>query len=619
MKSIVASALKAELRIRLGHLFWSGVRRFQQLTIPFGVVAVLSGCALAPYVEPEVPRPGLVPNGSLQKALKDSDYRFEDGTTNLATSYVSIDSARAYAQFVQDAYRSALQRRSQVRTAVNALSLAGALSALGMGIVGVDQEPVLITGLASSLLGISGQLLLTKNHETAYSLGAQAVGCVISTATNARPSNMPLLGVETAAQQYAAAIAAYRDSVEMARIAAAEVNLETDPIHLQRLEVAQQRLARAAQNLGYARRFLQSADILGEQLVNKVEEIRWAVHDAVRRSEPDVLVLDRGLRNIVSRRLAPFNLTLPENAGAAVVDTLAVQVEHRAGFSGEARKLGEAWLVAGRRAAELDAAADALRAAMSAASGQTLRFDAGTFSSCGLEGIEQISAPGGISFEPQTAQIPPAEPTTVYVTIQGTGPFSAFENNLSGTPTVRGSRLSIPVTAEEATAGRTILTPVANLYGQSAVFAVTVADQPGGGGAAGGGTGVAPLSEPAPRPPPPSLITSNKVAEAQRAIDALVNATMGERTRRGIIADLRGQQARRVLAIASTPGLQTAACQQAAEAFVRLTGINPDSTVADVQRVLDQIYPSDADYAANQVLPADRIILDFYVDCNFTA
>lgn len=622
MKPIVA-ATKTEHRSGWYCPLWRLIFRFRQIASALSVAALLSGCALTPYAEPEVPRPGLVPNASLQRALENSDYRFEDGTTNLATSYVTVDSARAYAQFVQDAYRSALQRRSQVRTTVNALSIAGALSALGMGIVGVDQEPVLITGFATTFLGISGQLLLTKNHETAYSLGAQAVGCVVSAATNARPSSMPLLAVETAAQQYASALAAYRNAVEVARARAAEARLQEDPTHLQRLELAQQRLARGNQNLAYARRFLQSADILGEQLVNKVEEIRWAVDDAVRRSEPDVIVLDRGLRDIVSRRLAPFNLTLPAKAGAALLNTPAARVEHSATFL-QAPELNQAWFVVNSRAGDLDAAGEALRAAMSAASGQTMRFDDSTFSSCGLEDIEQIMAPGGISFEPQTAQIPAGQPATVIAIVQGTGPFSAFENSLSGTPTVQGSRLSVPVTAEEAAAGRTILTPVANLYGQSAVFTLTVSDQPGGGEPALApnmtpAPDVTPSTAPAPTPPSPSLITSSKVAEAQRAIDpASVDGTMGERTRRGIIADLRDQQARRVLAVASNPGLQTAACQQAAEAFFRLTGINPGSTDADARRVLDQIYPTDAAYAANSIQPADRVILDFYVDCNFT-
>lgn len=435
---------------------------------------LLSACSLDPYVEAPVPRPGLVPSEDQAEDLADRPYAFEEGSTNLKTSYVSIESARAYAQFVQDAYQNALARRSTARTAVNLASLGAALSTLGLGVVGAGQDPILITGLTSAALGIGGQLLLTKDHEAAYSLGARAVGCVVTAATNARPASLPLLGVEAARQHLHEITTRYR-----AALAAADAEVRGSeslraflPAHEQRLAEARQRLANAEYNLNYAARFLQSANVLGEQLVNKVEEIRWAVNDAVRRSEPDVLVLDQGLRSILSSRLSGLGVPLPAEAGAAVVDVQGVTPFE----SGTDRGLFSAWYEADGLSSKLADAVQKLQRALDAAGGEAVRFPPGAFADCSLSEIENITGAGTLTIEPATVEIQPNQPNIVHASVRGAPPFAVFDDGgLSQRPTIIGSQLQVKVSSDEAKSNRRIPIIVGNLFGKSAVFAIRVA------------------------------------------------------------------------------------------------------------------------------------------------
>ncbi|MBB4267855.1 hypothetical protein [Roseospira visakhapatnamensis] len=562
-----------------------------------------------PYIEPDVPRPGLVPSEAQIERLNDGDYAFEEGSTNLRTRYVSVDSARAYAQFVQDAYQSALQRRSQVRSAVNVASLGGALAALGLGVVGADQSPTLITGLATTFLGISGQALMTKAHEDAYSLGAQAIGCVLTAATNARGAEQPLIPVQIALSNFQASVAAYRSAVDEAIRVAANTNKDgdedyigtSDPAHIRLKTSAEDRLARADLGLEYANRILQNTSILGEQLVNKVEEIRWAVNDAVRRSEPDVLVLDRSLRTIVSGRLAGLGVNVPAGAGDVVPDVasaLTTQTSQQL-----PPELGRAWDEADRRGKDMDRARVQLTNALNDLPKQPIAFGGTVFSGCPLGGIENISGPGPITVTPASTDIKAGTAERVTAVLGGAAPFSVFDNGLATKPTISGDRLTVTVAADEATANRVITTPVGNLFGQTALFTITVKPATRSSSESEGGSG---------------LLQSEDVRDMQGVVDANADGIMGDVTRRAAIEYLVNESLGKVTTQLNDSSVESNECKSAITTFRNALNL-PSGTLDedDVKRALQNLYSEDQ-YKSRTRISQDGILVNYTSHCGIT-
>lgn len=585
------------------------------LTVWLSIAILIGGCSFSPYVQPEYPRPGLVPTAKEAENLAAKPYKFEPGTTNLQTVYVPVESARAYALFVQDAYLTALSRRSQARSLVNVAALGTALAALGLGIVGGDETAILVTGLVSAGLGISGQLLLTKDHETAYSLGAKAVGCVVTAATNARPFSLPLIGVENAVARLRQATESYRAAIARAEVLAKERGLYADvalgaakQVHLDRLQDAEARIDVAELDLRLGTRFLQGANVLGEQLLNKVEEIRWAVNDAVRRAEPDVLVLNDGLRSIVSTRLAAFGIAVPKALGDDVQGVAStINRSATTGFPA----LESAWIEANKSAAAVDKAITGLRTALNQAGDRPLRFPPDVFAGCPLSEINAIQPVSPPSVQPASLTIPAKKQATANASIVGgTPPFGASAVGLTGDPSVSGRSLAVPISAAEAEPGRSYAVTVVDLYGNGAPFTISVAGETGNvnEGQGSGDTRRVVNSNP--------LLKSETVKKVQGHLSGVeADGTMGEQTRQAVVAFLKGEVADRVLVQMTTPVSERGPACQAALKGLKPYLSGPITDERSLEVALNGLYRTPAEIELANELPVDAPLIAYVSEC----
>lgn len=570
--------------------------------------------ACSPYVTPDTPRPGYVPQAGQLEALEaKNNVRYTPGTTNLATTHVPLGAARAYAQFVQDSYQDALARQSRVRSVVNIAALGAALASVGLVLTNAGSDPLLYTTLAATGLGIGGQFLLTKDHETAYALGAKAVGCVVSAATDARPASLPLIGVQAALHRLRAA--ADRYDVALDKVVAEGRKLDSalraapdaNNVHSKKLLIARARQDAAGFSLKYGETYLQAVDVMGEQLVNKVEEIRLAVNDAVRRAEPDVLVLDRGLRSIIDQRMAGLG-AFGGAPGAA--DALGTTPDKGISFSlefiGTLAPLQTAWRRVEDQGAAVDAAAETLGKVIEAAGAATVRFDANVFAGCPMSGLSGIAAAPGVSVSPLATEIAAGSATIVHAAISGRPPFQALANGLSQAAGVEGYLLAVPITAKEAKAGAVIQTPVSDLTGRAAVFQITVK-----GAAAGAGAGAAGGAVRAG----PALIQSSAVADIQTALGvAPADGFLGRDTRTAMLTELN-ETAGAVVARMADPESVDTGCKTASDAFAaRLNGAPTDDSDAGLK--LAALYPA-KDLGSATRVAQDNLLLRFYVDCAF--
>jgi hypothetical protein len=567
--------------------------------------------ACSPYVTPDTPRPGYVPEAGRMEALEAKNHvRYMPGTTNLATAHVPLGAARAYAQFVQDSYQDALARQSRVRSIVNIAALGAALASVGLVLSNAGSDPLLYTTLAATGLGIGGQFLLTKDHETAYALGAKAVGCVVSAATDARPASLPLIGVQAALHRLRSAAAGYDAGVAEAEALGVSLGAAAGrpAAHFEALFVARSRQAAAGFSLEYGETYLQTVDVMGEQLVNRVEEIRLAVNDAVRRAEPDVLVLDKGLRSIIDQRMA--GLTGPGVAPGAA-DALGTAQTNTTNFSrdfdGVFTPLQAAWDRANRQADAVDAASLILGKMIEAAGAATVRFDANVFAGCPMSALDGVAATPGVSVSPATTEIAAGADATVYAAITGRPPFQALANGLSQQAEVEGYLLRVPVKAAEARAGAVIGTPVSDLSGRAAVFQITV-------------KAAAPVATrtAAPRiaaPAADALIKSDEVKNLQTKLEIPApDGILGKATRTAMLASLKGQ-AGDVAARMGRPALMGVNCETATTALApTLSGAPLDESEAAFK--LTALY-SDTALNSTSRVAQDPLLLRFYVDCGF--
>lgn len=583
------------------------VTNLRALFIPaLGAAMMAQGCS--PFVTPDAPRPGFAPSPELSRELDAQRFEYVPGTTSIRTTYVSLGAARAYAQFVQDSYQSALERQSRVRMAVNVAALGTALASVGIALTaGVDADALIYTTLATAGLGIGGQFLITRAHETAYALGAKAVGCVVTAATDLRPASLPLLQVQVAQAQLRSAAQAHAAAVDAAQTAAAALNAPPPPAHSALLAREQTRQQTATFLLAFGDAYLSTADVLGEQLVNRVEEIRLAVNDAVRRAEPDVITLDRGLRDIIGQRVGSFGvpgLTSAQQLLQTPAPALQFSTETLRGFP----TLERAWITVEVAANTLNSAEVQLRAAITAAGDTVVRFPQNAFAGCSIAGLDAVAGPEPVAVMPASVQIAARTPATARAAVSGRGPFAARNDLAGGTPTVEGALLSVPVTAAEATAGRRIQTVVSDLSGNVALFEVIVASGPSGGGGGGGGGNAE-----------TALLRSDAIKEIQEKLEIEPqdqrDGRFGRLTRAAILRQIGEEQSDLTLATLRDPDTDGEPCTSATVAFALLLGGAPADAAA-LTAALNALY-SDAQRDAVTRQPQDEPLLKFYQSCDY--
>lgn len=343
----------------------NGVQEMRQVTAGlFTTTAlaalILSGCASGPYVQPDIPRPGMqFSNDADRKALgKKLGVEFQSGSTNVETKPISYQAADQYGRFLIDAYNNALQASAQKRRGANLGSIWGGLVALGLEATDNGGDTALITGLSASGLGISSRVLISPSHEAAYSLGARQVICVLSAATDNRPQGTEFDRIEKMKailseyqQEYNDVVDSFRSefsdliydatddasgvidqAIRDSEATAKRRSTQDKPVEpeipisaresLLESFVSQIEAIRATNNIpqpdaslaadrakSEVDALLQDYDRLGAQLFNRIETVRMQVNDAVRRTQPDLIQLNDNLRASVDGGLAFADLS----------------------------------------------------------------------------------------------------------------------------------------------------------------------------------------------------------------------------------------------------------------------------------------------------------------------
>ena len=587
---------------------------------------LLSGCASDPYVPAPSPRPGLIPNTELQETLRESTYQYQPGTTNLKTSYVSIDAARAYGQFVVDAYENALRNRSRTRSALNLGTLAGALTSIGVGLTGGSEDVVLGGALTSTALGISGQLLITKDHETAYALGAKSIRCVLTAATNARSIEKPTILAEMKRNTLSQHLAEYRQAAseadEVAKRTLRNANKEAQKdakndasLSAKKMDVVKQVIETAEGNIEMANRLLQASNILGEQLVNKIEDIRWTINDAVRRAEPDILVLDNNLRSIFVSRVQGIGATIPKKVQLQTVPELKRLSSRTEKFSDSATEAQwtKARLLSEQIQKDESALEEALNTAIGMQNNAPVAFAANLFQGCAINANELPTGTAGIMLSPASHSIAAGQDTVVSASINGgSAPFAVEAEGITETPTVSGRMLNVSIKAKEAIAGAQIVVRVSDLYGRQANFFISV---PAEQTAATGGKKGNNANE-----------LAKKVTEAQKALgfskddpNKKLDGAIGPQTRQAIIDFLKGEDQIGSLT-AMLAGGQSAennenCSNQLSSAKTTLLKLGETIDKSNVTVALDKLYMEQQMKSTTEVEGIDDPLLDFFIAC----
>lgn len=562
------------------------IRNFKYNYFVLGTVAVttfaLVGCATGPYVSADVPRPGMS-TSDVRSILTGESDAFEPGSSNLKTTSISFGAAAQYGRFIQDAYKKALDDRSQLRRTSNLSTIWLGISALGMEATDNGGDTALISGLVASALGISSRSLLTRNHEAAYSLGARQIACVLTSATNRRPpsykdvvartelihlkdavaryevlraeavrkSNFDapsfsssykreLIGIDLDIKEIEGDIQRIKGAGSSAAPAPAvappavvprvvtpvktpmgptilekkedeleakkerkrviQGNISQLEAELQELQTdAERESDKADRMIATSEAFLTDYNRLGEQLLNKLEEIRWEVNDAVRRSEPDLIQLNSNLRSVVSNQLGFSNQSLteapvPDVQGGNLSDELNKLFTINGGLnitnfdlplsSEEKQRFGNFdgyWSEANSEGKKIARMVEDLRVAIKALSGKPiLTFPDDTFSACSDGGLQSITAPAPVSLNPDNITLPTgyAGGDVLTAISGGTAPYGSpskpnvkvsFVNNIA----------SISVKGDAADAGKSpIQIIISDMFGKSAILTITPATAP---------------------------------------------------------------------------------------------------------------------------------------------
>ena len=274
-----------------------------RILIVVGLTALLvSGCAVNPYVEPEMNRPGVV-------WVKSDDVwnKKEDGQGGVESRHVTVDQAVLYARSLQDAYRKASAGISRARTGLDALVIGSAVTATGMAVSGGDPETAGLIGLGAATLGFSGDRFLVPIRKRIYFQGALALECVIGAASASSIEGIRSLELSVAEEKVKAALAkveADLQEFEEHRAAYEENDKELSKSGRRLLFAAFNganssiRIANAT--LRVVNQTKSRIDPLGSILISKVEGIRIRVDAEVARQEPDLIGYADALRGVLN-------------------------------------------------------------------------------------------------------------------------------------------------------------------------------------------------------------------------------------------------------------------------------------------------------------------------------
>lgn len=559
------------------------IRNFKYNYFVLGTVAVttfaLVGCATGPYVSADIPRPGMSTT-DVKSILAGEPDAFETGSSNLKTTSVSFGAAAQYGRFLQDAYNKALVDRSKLRRASNLSTIWLGISALGMEATDNGGDTALISGLVASALGISSRSLLTRNHEAAYSLGARQIACVLTSATNKRPTTYNDVLVRTELVALRKAVAEYDTArSEAIRTSESKINASFDN-YLTKTDLEIERFERDIQTLqggisdlekgirsgnkkeivsragieivqlvsrtqsdndadlnkiqsnnakleikreslrdkkGEQSNFLNyrariksdiqtykdsSADIivatesmiavggafledynrLGEQLLNKIEEIRWEVNDAVRRSEPDLIQLNSNLRSVVNNQLSFSNMSLTALPEPSFADTPNVQAlkSGNGSLRSMPSEVAGVWENLTDEGDKIKLRVMALSKTIQTLSSKAmLTFPDDTFAACSNAGLQSITGPAPVSLSPANI--------TLKSDYSGGGLLTAISGGTApyGSPSKTNVKVTfvnnvatIVIGGDAAEAGNSpIQIVISDMFGKSAILTITPPDK----------------------------------------------------------------------------------------------------------------------------------------------
>lgn len=262
-----------------------------------GLLLVLAGlvvgCAADPYIQAEVPRPGLLrdANGVVVK----------NAWNEIQPQHVSVPVAREYARLLQDAYRRNAGQQSALRVGLDTTLLGAAAAAIAIAATGGRAETAGLIGISGGALGVAGSRWLNPVHRRIYFQGALALECVVAAATKNQQPNMEVFAITSSINSLNNAILRLE-----AAATGMESRLAVEPPAAQiaaavrgRVALARFQAARLRQFATAAAAFADEAAPLGQILLSKTEEIRIRVDAEVAKSEPDLLGYNEGLQKVL--------------------------------------------------------------------------------------------------------------------------------------------------------------------------------------------------------------------------------------------------------------------------------------------------------------------------------
>ncbi|GHA84697.1 hypothetical protein GCM10009069_04770 [Algimonas arctica] len=222
---------------------------------------------------------------------------------------------------------------------------------------------------------------------------------------------------------------------------------------------------------------------LGEQLLNKIEEIRWEVNDAVRRSEPDLIQLNSNLRSVVSNQLGFSNmsLTAPPEQNFAEDTQIEKSGDNDFGPLNVPDEIADEWEILTEEGDKIKARVVALNKTIQELSQKpVLTFPDDTFAACSNGGLQALFAPAPVSLNPANITLPKDYTGGAVLTAitGGTLPYGS-PNKPNVEVTFTNNIASITVKNDAGAPGKDPLQIViSDMFGKSAILTITPSEKP---------------------------------------------------------------------------------------------------------------------------------------------
>ena len=135
------------------------------------LIISVSGCAVNPFVGPEMQRPDIV----WQKDGNSGKFKPQENDGIYVPRIVTVGEARLYARSLQDAYRAAAAGQIKSRVALDAAMMGAAAAAIALAATGGGAKTAGLLGLGAGTVGLGGDRFLIATRKRIWFQGALAL------------------------------------------------------------------------------------------------------------------------------------------------------------------------------------------------------------------------------------------------------------------------------------------------------------------------------------------------------------------------------------------------------------------------------------------------------------